>query len=135
MRVISKGKATGKEYGRIKSKEKLGRIQERKKIVNRIENAKKNAERRKEKEQNQIEKELISNVEVIDFVKNNFVIKKEEEIEKRVFKLPEGLNEENLHKMKDLIKIKVYGKEVSLREVKVSKDVLNKIAFHIEELI
>ena len=135
MRVISKGKATGKEYGRIKSKEKLGRIQERKKIVNRIENAKKNAERRKEKEQNQIEKELISNVEVIDFVKNNFVIKKEEEIEKRVFKLPEGLNKENLHKIKDLIKLKVYGKEVSLREVKISKDVLKKIAFHIEELI
>jgi 5'-3' exonuclease len=135
MRVISKGKATGKEYGKIKSKEKLGRIQERKKKINRIENAKKNAERRKEKEENQIEKELISKVEVIDFVKNNFVIKKEEEIEKRVFKLPEGLNKENLHKMKDLIKLKVYGKEVSLREVKVSKDVLKKIAFHIEELI
>ncbi len=135
MRVISKGKATGRAYGKIKSKQKLKRVQEREYEINRIENAKKNAERRRENERKKVEGELISQVEVIDFKKGNFIILKEDQEEKRVFKLPEGLKLEEKGKFKDLIKLKVYGKEVSLREVKVSKEVLKKIAFYIEGIL
>ena len=47
---ISKNRPKGAEYGRIKSHEKLARKLEDKKRVGQIENAKKNAVRRKEKE-------------------------------------------------------------------------------------
>lgn len=133
MRVISKGKATGKEFGKVKSKQKLDRIKERKKQINRIENAKRNAERRRDKEKEREEKALISQIEVVDFVKNSYIIEKEGSTEKRVLKVPNELTKENLHKIKDLLTIKVYGKEVSLRQVKLKKGVLQKIVFFIED--
>lgn len=135
MRVISKGKATGKEYGKIKSKQKLDRIQERKKQINRIENAKKNADRRKERDKKIIEKELIAKIEIVDFVKGNFIINKEGEEEKRVLKMPKNFDRENMSRLKDIIMIKVYGQEVTLREIKMSKDVFKKLIFHIEGLL
>lgn len=135
MRVISKGKATGKEFGKIKSKEKLKKMKERKEQINRIENAKKNAERRKEKELAIQEKELIKKVEIIDFVKNNFIILKEGITEKRVFKMHPKLNSENFEKMQSLITITVYGKEVYLKDINIKQEALDKLIFHIQSLL
>lgn len=136
MRVISKGKATGKEFGKIKSKEKLKKIKERKERINRIENAKKNAERRKEKELETREKELIKKVEVIDFSKNNFIIVKEGIKEKRAFKMPSRLKkEEDLERVKELISIKIYGREVYLKDINMKKEALDNLIFHINTLL
>ena len=67
---ISKNRPKGAEYGRIKSHEKLARKLEDKKRVGQIENAKKNAVRRKEKEAKKEFYEMIDEIKVIDFIKN-----------------------------------------------------------------
>ena len=67
---ISKNRPKGAEYGRIKSHEKLARKLEDKKRVGQIENAKKNAVRRKEKEAKKEFYDMIDEIKVIDFIKN-----------------------------------------------------------------
>ena len=79
---ISKNRPKGAEYGRIKSHEKLARKLEDKKRVGQIENAKKNAVRRKEKEAKKEFYDMIDEIKVIDFIKNSFIILKEGEEEK-----------------------------------------------------
>ncbi|MBN1468169.1 MAG: hypothetical protein JW924_05550 [Fusobacteriaceae bacterium] len=132
---ISKNRPKGTEYGRIKSEEKLKRKLEEKKRVNQIENAKKNAVRRKEQEEKRERKEMIKQVEIVDFIKNSFIIDKEGVEEKRVLKIPNNLKKSELDKYKDLITLTLYGEDVPLRNVKCSEEIFNKIKFYLEEKI
>lgn len=130
---ISKNRPKGTEYGRIKSHEKLKRKLEDKKRVNQIENAKKNAARRREKEAKREFEDLIDEIQVIDFVKNSFIIMKEGETEKRVLKLPKELSLKNLEEATELITLTLYGEEIPLCELQYNDDVIDKLYFYLED--
>ena len=129
---ISKNRAKGAEYGRIKSHEKLERKLEDKKRVGQIENAKKNAVRRKEKEAKKEFYDMIDEIKVIDFIKNSFIILKEGEEEKRVIKIPKELKKANIDRAEDLITLTLYGEEIALSELEYNDDVIEKLKFYLE---
>ena len=129
---ISKNRPKGAEYGRIKSHEKLARKLEDKKRVGQIENAKKNAVRRKEKEAKKEFYDMIDEIKVIDFVKNSFIILKEGEEEKRVIKIPKELKKANIDRAEDLITLTLYGEEIALSELEYNDDVIEKLKFYLE---
>jgi tRNA 2-selenouridine synthase SelU len=132
---ISKNRAKGAEYGRIKSHEKLERKLEDKKRVNQIENAKKNAIRRKEKEEKRAFEDLVDEIKIIDFIKNSFIILKEGETEKRVLRIPKELTKKTLDRAEDLITLTLYGEEISLSELDCNDDVLDKLYFYLEDKV
>ncbi len=132
---ISKNRAKGAEYGRIKSHEKLERKLEDKKRVNQIENAKKNAKRRKEKEEKKAFEDLVDEIKIIDFIKNSFIILKEGETEKRVLRIPKELTKKTLDRAEDLITLTLYGEEISLSELDCNDDVLDKLYFYLEDKV
>ena len=127
---ISKNRPKGAEYGRIKSHEKLARKLEDKKRVGQIENAKKNAVRRKEKEAKKEIYDMIDEIKVIDFIKNSFIILKEGEEEKRVIKIPKELKKANIDRAEDLITLTLYGEEIALSELEYNDDVIEKLKFY-----
>lgn len=129
---ISKNRPKGAEYGRIKSHEKLARKLEDKKRVGQIENAKKNAVRRKEKEAKKEFYDTIDEIKVIDFIKNSFIILKEGEEEKRVIKIPKELKKANIDRAEDLITLTLYGEEIALSELEYNDDVIEKLKFYLE---
>lgn len=129
---ISKNRPKGAEYGRIKSHEKLARKLEDKKRVGQIENAKKNAVRRKEKEAKKEFYDMIDEIKVIDFIKNSFIILKEGEEEKRVIKIPRELKKANIARAEDLITLTLYGEEIALSELEYNDDVSEKLRFYLE---
>ena len=129
---ISKNRPKGEEYGRIKSHEKLARKLEDKKRVGQIENAKKNAVRRKEKEAKKEFYDMIDEIKVIDFIKNSFIILKEGEEEKRVIKIPKELKKANIDRAEDLITLTLYGEEIALSELEYNDDVIEKLKFYLE---
>ena len=129
---ISKNRPKGAEYGRIKSHEKLARKLEDKKRVGQIENAKKNAVRRKEKEAKKEFYDMIDEIKVIDFIKNSFIILKEGEEEKRVIKIPKELKKANIDRAEDLITLTLYGEEIALSELEYNDDVIEKLKFYLE---
>lgn len=129
---ISKNRPKGAEYGRIKSHEKLARKLEDKKRVGQIENAKKNAVRRKEKEAKKEFYDMIDEIKVIDFIKNSFIILKEGEEEKRVIKIPKELKKANIDRAEDLITLTLYGEEIALSELEYNDDVIEKLRFYLE---
>ena len=129
---ISKNRPKGAEYGRIKSHEKLARKLEDKKRVGQIENAKKNAVRRKEKEAKKEFYDMIDEIKVIDFIKNSFIILKEGEEEKRVIKIPKELKKANIDRDEDLITLTLYGEEIALSELEYNDDVIEKLKFYLE---
>ena len=129
---ISKNRPKGAEYGRIKSHEKLARKLEDKKRVGQIENAKKNAVRRKEKEAKKEFYDMIDEIKVIDFIKNSFIILKEGEEEKRVIKIPKELKKANIDRAEDLITLTLYGEEIALSELEYNDDVIEKLKFCLE---
>ena len=129
---ISKNRPKGAEYGRIKSHEKLARKLEDKKRVGQIENAKKNAVRRKEKEAKKEFYDMIDEIKVIDFIKNSFIILKEGEEEKRVIKNPKELKKANIDRAEDLITLTLYGEEIALSELEYNDDVIEKLKFYLE---
>lgn len=129
---ISKNRPKGAEYGRIKSHEKLARKLEDKKRVGQIENAKKNAVRRKEKEAKKEFYDMIDEIKVIDFIKNSFIILKEGEEEKRVIKVPKELKKANIDRAEDLITLTLYGEEIALSELEYNDDVIEKLKFYLE---
>ena len=129
---ISKNRPKGAEYGRIKSHEKLARKLEDKKRVGQIENAKKNAVRRKEKEAKKEFYDMIDEIKVIDFIKNSFIILKEGEEEKRVIKIPKELKKANIDRAEDLITLTLYGEEIALSELEYNDDVIEKLKFSLE---
>lgn len=129
---ISKNRPKGTEYGRIKSHEKLARKLEDKKRVGQIENAKKNAEKRREREAKREFADLIDEIRVIDFVKNSFIILKEGEEEKRVLRIPKELNKNNIDRAEDLITLTLYGEEIALSELEYNDDVIEKLYFYLE---
>lgn len=129
---ISKNRPKGAEYGRIKSHEKLARKLEDKKRVGQIENAKKNAVRRKEKEAKKEFYDMIDEIKVIDFIKNSFIILKEGEEEKRVIKIPKELKKSNIDRAEDLITLTLYGEEIALSELEYNDDVIEKLKFYLE---
>ena len=128
---ISKNRPKGAEYGRIKSHEKLARKLEDKKRVGQIENAKKNAVRRKEKEAKKEFYDMIDEIKVIDFIKNSFIILKEGEEEKRVIKIPKELKKANIDRAEDLITLTLYGEEIALSELEYNDDVIEKLKFYL----
>ena len=130
---ISKNRAKGAEYGRIKSHEKLERKLEEKKRINQIENAKKNAKRRKEKEEKRAFEDLVDDIKVIDFIKNSFIILKEGDTEKRVLKIPKELTKKTIDRAEDLITLTLYGEEISLSELNCNDDVIDKLYFYLED--
>ena len=130
---ISKNRPKGAEYGRIKSHEKLARKLEDKKRVGQIENAKKNAVRRKEKEAKKEFYDMIDEIKVIDFIKNSFIILKEGEEEKRVIKIPKELKKANIDRAEDLITLTLYGEEIALSELEYNDDVIEKLKFYLED--
>ena len=130
---ISKNRPKGAEYGRIKSHEKLARKLEDKKRVGQIENAKKNAVRRKEKEAKKEFYDMIDEIKVIDFIKNSFIILKEGEEEKRVIKVPKELKKANIDRAEDLITLTLYGEEIALSELEYNDDVIEKLKFYLED--
>lgn len=132
---ISKNRAKGAEYGRVKSHEKLKRKLEDKKRVNQIENAKKNAKRRKEKEEKRAFEDLVDEIKIIDFIKNSFIILKEGETEKRVLRIPKELTKKTLDRAEDLITLTLYGEEISLSELDCNDDVLDKLYFYLEDKV
>ncbi len=129
---ISKNRPKGAEYGRIKSHEKLARKLEDKKRVGQIENAKKNAVRRKEKEAKKEFYDMIDEIKVIDFIKNSFNILKEGAEEKRVIKIPKELKKANIDRAEDLITLTLYGEEIALSELEYNDDVIEKLKFYLE---
>ena len=129
---ISKNRPKGAEYGRIKSHEKLARKLEDKKRDGQIENAKKNAVRRKEKEAKKEFYDMIDEIKVIDFIKNSFIILKEGEEEKRVIKIPKELKKANIDRAEDLITLTLYGEEIALSELEYNDDVIEKLKFYLE---
>jgi len=129
---ISKNRPKGAEYGRIKSHEKLARKLEDKKRVGQIENAKKNAEKRRERVAKREFDDMIDEIKVIDFVKNNFIILKEGEEEKRVLKIPKELKKSNIDRAEDLITLTLYGEEIALSELEYNDDVIEKLYFYLE---
>ena len=129
---ISKNRPKGAEYGRIKKKKKLARKLEDKKRVGQIENAKKNAVRRKEKEAKKEFYDMIDEIKVIDFIKNSFIILKEGEEEKRVIKIPKELKKANIDRAEDLITLTLYGEEIALSELEYNDDVIEKLKFYLE---
>ena len=129
---ISKNRPKGAEYGRIKSHEKLARKLEDKKRVGQIENEKKNAVRRKEKEAKKEFYDMIDEIKVIDFIKNSFIILKEGEEEKRVIKIPKELKKANIDRAEDLITLTLYGEEIALSELEYNDDVIEKLKFYLE---
>ena len=129
---ISKNRPKGAEYGRIKSHEKLARKLEDKKRVGQIENAKKNAVRRKEKEAKKEFYDMIDEIKVIDFIKNSFIILKEGAEEKRVIKIPKELKKANIDRAEDLITLTLYGEEIALSELEYNDDVIEKLKFYLE---
>lgn len=132
---VNKGNPKGPAYGRIKSSQKLGKIVEEKKRVRQIENAKKNSTRRKEKEAKRETYELIDEIQVVDFVKNSFIISKEGQFEKRVFNMPKGLNKKNMEKMEELVTLTLYGEEVALADLNCNDDVIDKLLFFLGDKI
>ena len=130
---ISKNRAKGAEFGRIKSHEKLKRKLDDKKRVNQIENAKKNAQRRKEKEEKRAFEDLVDEVKIIDFIKNSFIILKEGETEKRVLKIPKELTKKNIDRAEELITLTLYGEEISLCDLDYNDDVIEKLYFYLED--
>ncbi len=130
---ISKNRAKGAEYGRIKSHEKLERKLEEKKRIKKIENAKKNAKRRKEKEEKRAFEDLVDDIKVIDFIKNSFIILKEGDTEKRVLKIPKELTKKTIDRAEDLITLTLYGEEISLSELDCNDDVIDKLYFYLED--
>lgn len=132
---ISKNRPKGTEFGRVKSHEKLKRKLEDKKRVGQIENAKKNAQRRKDKEAKREFYDLIDEVKIIDFVKNSFIILKEGEQEKRVLKLPKELTKKNIDKAEELITLTLYGEEIALCDLEYNDDVTEKLHFYLEGIL
>ena len=130
---ISKNRVKGAEYGRVKSHEKLKRKLEDKKRVGQIENAKKNAARRKEKDEKTEFYELLEDVKIIDFVKNSFIILKEGDTEKRVIKIPKELTKKTIDKAEDLITLTLYGEEIPLSQLDYNDDVIEKMYFYLED--
>ena len=129
---ISKNRPKGAEYGRIKSHEKLARKLEDKKRVGQIENAKKNAVRRKEKEAKKEFYDMIDEIKVIDFIKNSFIILKEGEEEKRDIKITKEIKKANIYRAEDLITLTLYGEEIALSELEYNDDVIEKLKFYLE---
>lgn len=132
-RGISQNRAKGAEFGRIKSHEKLKRKLEDRKKVGQIENAKKNAQKRRERVAKKELNDMIDEVKVIDFVKNSFIILKEGETEKRVIKIPRELTKKTIDRAEELITLTLYGEEISLCDLDYNDDVLDKLFFYLEE--
>ena len=130
---ISKNRPKGTEFGRIKSHEKLKKKLEEKKRVGQIENAKKNAMRRREKVAKKEFDDMVDEVRIIDFVKNSFIIFKEGEQEKRVLRIPKELTKKNIEKAEDLITLTLYGEEIPLCELDYNDDVIEKLFFYLED--
>lgn len=130
---ISKNRVKGAEFGRVKSHEKLKRKLEDRQRVGQIENAKKNAKRRKDKAEKKELYDLIDEVIVIDFKKNNFIILKGNETEKRVLNIPKELTKKTMDRAEDLITLTLYGEEVSLSDLNCNDDVIEKLFFYLEE--
>lgn len=130
---ISKNRVKGAEYGRVKSHEKLKRKLEDKKRVGQIENAKKNAQRRRDKEAKKEFYDLIDEIMVVDFIKNNFIILKGKDTEKRVLNIPKELTKKTIDRAEELITLTLYGEEIALDELNVNDDVLEKLYFYLED--
>lgn len=136
MEVISKNKAKGKAYSKIKAKRKQTRILQEKAIKQRTENKRINAENRKANLEYREFMDRVAEVQIVEFKKNMLIIDIDGEIEKRALLFDKRkVNKKNI---KDEIldfKVKLFGEEVYLRKLGNFAEKKDELIFSLEEFI
>lgn len=135
MKVISKTKEKGKEFGTKKKMKKKKRLMEEKTLRDRTENKRINAENRKARALREEELEKINAVKIVDFVKGMLIINLEDQIEKRALIFDK--EDVNLKNYKDKIhnfEVKIYGELIKISKLKNFKEVEEELIWKIEEM-